>query len=217
MLFLKNKKKTIKPYKKSFIKKINKQILKNSLSLYNFENIIFNFLKIVLVSNKNFFLKNKKNANLIYIYYFNSSSFLLHKFGNFNNNFYLFILDLRKKKPYINIIVRKQNTVSLSVGVVLKYLKIKEKKFKKKTSSLYLMLKIVLTIIYKDINFKKKNIFEIKGLRKDIYLIIKFIKTNIFLKNLILIYTPNLIGKSLKYKKIKAIKKNLKKKLIKID
>jgi hypothetical protein len=112
---------------------------------------------------------------------------------------------------------QKNNKIGLSTGIVLKYLKIKEKKLKKKLSSLYLMLKIILIAVKKQILSKKKILFEIKGLRKDIYYIIKFLKTRLLFNNLTIIHTPNLIGKSLKYKKIKSIKKNLKKKLVKIN
>lgn len=204
------KKKTYKIFK---IKKI---YIFNKLNLKMFSEI----LKLFILFNLNFVKKKKilKNyKNYIYINYFNLNLISLKNNLENKNNFYLILLNLKHKKPFINFMVQKKNKIALSTGIVLRYLNIKEKKLKKKLSSLYLMLKIVLIMLQREILSFKKIIFEIKGLRKDIYLIIKFLKARLIFKNLIIIHTPNLFYNSIKYKKIRAIKKNLKKKLIKID
>ena len=175
--------------------------------------------KIIAIFTYNFKKRYffEKKVVYKYIIYFNYNLKILNKKIDVYNTYYIFFLNLKKKKPFLNLMVNKKNKFGLSAGVALKYLNIKEKKLKKKLSSLYLMLKTILTILQKEISLNYKIIFEIKGCRKDIYLIIKFLKKKLIFKNLILIHTPNLFNNSIKYKKIRAIKKNLKKKLVKID
>lgn len=198
------------------ISKFKKIYIFNKFNLNMFSEI----LKMFIIFNINFLNKKKilKNfKNYIYINYFNLNlKYLKNNIEN-KNNFYLIILNLKYKKPFVNAMIQRKNKIALSTGIVLRYLQIKEKKLRKKLSSLYLMLKIILIMLQREILSFKKFIFEIKGLRKDMYLIIKFLKARLVFKNLIIVHTPNLFFKSIKYKKIKAIKKNLKKKLIKID
>lgn len=209
--------------KKKYLKKENYKILKinkpNVLTKNNL-NMISTILNLFVKISFGFAKKKKILKNFkkyIYINYFNLCLNLLKKKIDVKNVYYLIILNLKRKKPFINAMVNKKNKIALSTGIVLRYLYIREKKLRKKLSSLYLMLKIVLIMLQKEILSFKTILFEIKGLRKDMYLIIKFLKARLIFKNLIIIHTPNLYFNSIKYKKVRAIKKNLKKKLIKIN
>jgi hypothetical protein len=209
--------KNIKHKIKSFkVLKINKTFIFRKQNLIMLDKILKMFTSFN-VNHVNTLKVLKSFSNYVYINYFNLNLNFFKKKIDSKSVFYLIILNLKYKKPFVNVMLNKQNKIALSTGIVLRYLNIKEKKLRKKLSSLYLMLKIILIMLQKPILSLKKIIFEIKGLRKDMYLIIKFLKSRLLFNNLIIIHTPNLSHKSLKYKKIRAIKKNLKKKLIKID
>lgn len=208
-IFLKTDHKILKLPKISILKKKN---------LIHFETVFNIFSKTILLNSSELKrLSKKQKSSFSYVIHFNENLKFLKKKINFKNNFYIFILNLKWKKPFINVMAKRRNKIALSVGIVLRYLHIKEKKLKKKLSSLYLMLKITILLMERQILSSQKMIFEIKGLRKDLYLILKFLKARLLFKNLTIVHTPNVFGKSIKYKKIRAIKKNLKKKLIKID
>lgn len=188
-------------YKNSFNKQIKKLIKK--------------FFNLNIYKSK---LNNKK-LNLIYLKYVNylnfKNYFLINKKYIFLKNYFLFILNIKKKKPFVNIIIKDKVLLAVSSGFILKKLNISEKKSKKSLKTLYLMLKIIINNLNKNFFNYKKIICQIKGSKKRLFQIILFLKKKIKFNNIIFIYTPNFYQNSIKFKKIKSIKKRLRKKFIK--
>lgn len=186
-------------YTKTFTKKI-KKLMKNfyKLNLYKTTtNVKLNliYLKYINYYNfRNYFLINKRFNKIIY--------------------YYLFMLNIKKKKPFVNITLRNKTLLSVSTGFLLKKLNIEEKKSKKSLKTLYLLLKIVINNLNKNFKNYQRIICNIKGSKKRLFQIIIFLKKKINFNNIIFIYTPNFYQNSIKFKKIKSIKRRLRKKFI---
>lgn len=188
-------------YFKFFIKKI----------LFEFNQI--NFYKDLITLTE---FKNLYNLFLKYLNFYNFDKNNLQKLelNNFKK-YYIFMLNIKNKKPFINITIFDKTALAVSSGFVLKKLKVNDKKSKKHIKTLYLILKLVLNDLNKKLKKYKKIILQIRGTRKKLFSIIGFLKKKIKFNEIIFIYVPNFYQKSIKFKKIKAIKKKLKKKNIK--
>ena len=187
--------------------------LKKSFTL-KVRKLIKNFYKLNIFNTQ----KNNLQLNLIYLkyvnYYNNRFNFLTNnKFINVKS-YFLIILNIKKKKPFINVIIKDKTLIAVSSGFILKKLNINEKKSKKNLKTLYLILKIMINNLNKRLNKYNKIIFQIKGSKKKLLQIIMFLKKKIKFSEIIFIYTPNFYQNSIKFKKIKSIKKRLRKKFL---
>lgn len=212
-----------KDLSKNLIK--GKKILKKNYIL-NFDNYLINDLII----NSVFFLKYKKFNNMFYLNNNLFSKFLIDIYININSkkinlykneNFYkiqsiiVIILDIRKLKSKITVMNKNKCLCCLNNGLMFKKLKLRNKKYKKLEKLTFLIIKDIITRMG---GFKSYNniIINIKGLRKNLNDIISHFKKKLEIKNIIFINNENISkNKKFSFKKIKAIKRKLKKSLIK--
>lgn len=186
--------------------------------LYTIKHILFNFYKI-----NNYFKNNKtkkpNNFGLIYHKYLNYFNFKKNNLNSFElvnlKSYFFFLLNIKKKKPFINVSIKDKTKLAISTGFILKKLKINEKKSKKNIKTLFLILKIIIADLNKNLKNYKKVILNIKGSKKRLFQIMNFLKKKFKFNKIIFIYTPNFYQNSIKFKKIKSIKRRLRKKLIK--
>lgn len=226
----KNKFKDIKNFKKIE----NKE---NNIIMFNYSNVMVNNL----VKNIKFDYSNKineirfktcfyfflngiylsQNINYTYIKYkniINNKLITMKNKNYFNNNVnnIVLVMDLRTLKTKIVCLNNKKSLLFISNGVIFKKLQLNHKKYKKSEKLTYLIIKSTLVKMGFFKNYK--NIFiNIKGVKNNNNNFINYINKNIKNKNS-LIYIHNYLfsmNKYFKIKKIKAIKKKLKKKIIK--
>ncbi len=181
--------------------------------LLNFIIFIKDYSKFV------FFINNRNKLVQVITYYkffyFNKINIINKKKYNPYNNYSILIINITKKKPIINLINRDKLILNLTPGIIKKKLEIKEKNVKKS----YKMLKTMMKIIAFNIKriFEIKNfIIQLKGSKSKIPQILTLLKRYLNPRKKIFIYTPKIINNKLKFKKIKAIKRRLKKKFIKM-
>lgn len=186
------------------------------------------FLQDLLQSYNDYFiprLKNKKikvkdeiKRNFV-IYYFFYCSVCINKSTKVPilklDNLMLVTLDVRNKKPRIFFSKNDKNVFSLTSGIVLKQLDIKEKNFKKNTRILNVMVKSSIIKMQKDHNFTN-FVFILKGTKYFFYKLMVFLKNCIDLNKVIFLYSPNISRGRIKFKKLKSIKRNLIKKNLKL-
>jgi len=198
--------------------KENGVILKDKLrvlkkDLFNFSIFLKDYY------NLKYFYKNKDKLIQIVtyykFYYFNKINNLNKKKYNLYNNYSILIINTTKKKPIINLINRDKLILNLTAGIIKKKLEIKEKNVKKSYKMLKMMMKIS-TFNIKKIFELKNFIIQLKGSKSKIPQILTLLKRYLNPKKKIFIYTPKIINNKLKFKKIKAIKRRLKKKFIKM-
>lgn len=210
----------------------NKKILKNNIN-YNYKNKVISFILencISLEKLNNIKIWNSridilKNVNLFYndVYkkYLNINFKKINLYKNKLNysidKHLLIIIDIRSMKSKIIASDTGNCLASVTNGMMFKRLQLRNKKYKKSEKLTYLSMKALLI----KLSFLKgyKNIFiNLKGVKSNIINIIKYISTKVYLKNKKFIYIHNnSFSKNpyFKFKKIKAIKKKLKKKIIK--
>lgn len=142
----------------------------------------------------------------------------INKKNYFSINKVLYILlDIRKLKTKLIIFNKKGCLFYITNGLVFKKLNLKNKKNKKSEKTTNLLLKNVNNK-KKFFNNYSKIIFYVKGVKKYINNIIKYVSENI-LKNknfTIIMNQKTSKSKYFNFKKIKAIKRRLKKKIIKL-
>lgn len=204
--------------------KIVKKFITKNLFETNKKYFIYNIKKKLFFCFKmvTFFYNTitfKKSLNLLFITYINYYNYKLNVLNNnkiiFLKNYFIFILNIKNKKPFINITIKDKTILAVSSGFILKKLNIDEKKSKKNYKTLCLILKIVMNDLKNQLKKYDKIILQIRGSRKKLFQIISYMKKKTNFANLILIYTPNFFQNSVKFKKIKSIKKRLRKKFIK--
>lgn len=180
-------------------------------------HLLFNFHKnLNLVNlerdvewNTYFMLEDFNETFFNYMFFCtNRTIFKKKKLRRINSNFVL-CLNLKKKHPFMNMLVWNETWMTASAGILLKKLFIDEKKSRKHIKTLMLLLKL----IFKEMAIKYKNydkiIFNIKGTKKKIHKILHFCRKKINHKNTIILFTPNFYQNSIKFKKIRAIKRRL--------
>lgn len=204
--FKKNTKKIEKIFFYKFNTTILKSVIKNGIKLwknlhysgeikFNFSKLINNFLKINIKRVKNYKISHFEKNNIVYI-----------------------ILDIRRLKSNIVIFKKSSCLSTITNGIIFKKMQFKNKKYKKSEKLTYLALKTILV----KLNFLKnyKNItINIKGIKGNVINIIQFINKNLKNNYNQITYINSMkIGnnKYFKFKKIKAIKRRLKKKIIKL-
>ena len=197
----------------NYIKYSNKLIKNLILSLKPFLNFEYSEYKI-----------NQKKINTI--------DFLFNKYNLVNvgklntikkieysavTNIISIILDTRSSKTKIVINKNNKNLLSLTNGVILKKLMINDKKYKKSDKIVFLMLKSAL-IKSNYLKNYKNIIIILKGLKKSSNNFLNYVYKNIKLnsKNILIVNNYKTSRNSFfKFKKIGAIKRKLKKKLVK--
>lgn len=198
--------------------KKNNVIIKDKLRVLKKDVFEFYFF----LKNSNIldnFLKNKNKLMQIITYYkyfyFLKISNLNKKKSNTYSNYSILIINTTKKKPIINLLNRDKLILNLTPGIIKKKLEIKEKNVKKSYKMLKMMMKISSFNIKKIFGLKN-FIIQLKGSKSKIPQILTLLKRYLMPKKKIFIFTPKIINNKLKFKKIKAIKRRLKKKFIKM-
>jgi hypothetical protein len=172
---------------------LNLNIYYNSL----FYDVLSN---TILFYNKIFHNKISINCNKKLVFYY---------------NYGILTINILKRRLLLYFIYNTKLKVTLTPGMISKKLDIIEKKAKTSTKIVNLMFRLGLKVIC-DKHKLTQLIINIKGTRYEIYKYIDLIKRNIPAGiYTFFIFTPNVRYNLVKFKKIKAIKKNLKKKLIK--
>lgn len=198
--------------------KENGVILKDKLRVLKRDLLNFAIFLKDYYNLRNFHKNKEKLIQVVTyykFYYFNKINNLNKKKYNLYNNYSILIINTTKKKPIINLINRDKLILNLTAGIIKKKLEIKEKNVKKSYKMLKMMMKISAFNIKKI--FELKNfIIQLKGSKSKIPQILTLLKRYLSPKKKIFIYTPKIINNKLKFKKIKAIKRRLKKKFIKM-
>lgn len=198
--------------------KKNDFILKSKL-----KTLRSDFLRFAVFINDYYNLKNlhkNKNkmlriANYYKSYYFQKTINFGKKKQYIYNNYSILIINTTKKKPIINVINKDKLILNLTPGIIKKKLEIKEKNVKKSYKMLKMMMKISSFNIKKI--FEIKNfIIQLKGSKSKIPQILTLLKRYLSPRKKIFIFTPKITNNRIKFKKIKAIKRRLKKKFIKM-
>jgi hypothetical protein len=197
--------------KNNIIIKDKLRILKKDILGFYYFLISSNTLKKIL-KNKN------KLIHIVnyykYFYFYKINFFNKKKYTNYSN-YSILIINTTKKKPIINLINKNKLILNLTSGIIKKKLEIKEKNVKKSYKMLKMMIKILAFNIRKI--FELKNfIIQLKGSKSKIPQILTLLKRYLNPKNKVFIFTPKIINNKIKFKKIKAIKRRLKKKFIKM-
>lgn len=132
-----------------------------------------------------------------------------------NQKYLLIVLNLKKSQPKINFFdFFLKKSYNWSVGVILKFLLIKEKSIRRSFKGLKILLSFAIKKILK--YFEKRNyILKIKGLKSYVTKVIRLL--DLFLMQLKIDFFFFLTFKSWDKKKIKScknIKRRVKKRLI---
>lgn len=210
-----------------FAKKIEKRVYSEDAELFLNTTIIqqkflgdlmYSYIEVFIPEIKRQKLVVQKDLTNLLTYYYYYCSLESHKttwndITNFNK-YTLVTLDIRSQKPKIHFIINEKNVLSVTAGMVLKKLEIKEKNFKKQNRVLNVMVKSSFNKIIKE-NNGEYFMLNIKGTKKVLFKLIIFLKTFFDLNKFILLYSPNISRNKIKFKKIKSIKRSLTKKNMK--
>lgn len=172
---------------KFFLKNLDSRILQFNKILIKYKNICTN--KINLLRNSEFFK---------------------------NNNSLVMVVDLKTLRSKIVCFNKYKSLIFISNGIIFKKLQLNHKKYIKSEKLTYLIIKSAFIKMNFLRNYKN-IIINIKGVKNNNNNIISYINKNISKNNLV-IYLNNYSFSTNKYfktKKIKAIKRKLKKKIIK--
>lgn len=170
-------------------------------------------------NNKN---KLEKTKSQLINYYcsLNLKKFIyLIKNGNKKNehfmysNYIIIIIDVRKQKPIITVINNNKTFLCLTAGIVFKKMKMKEKKNKKSEKMIVTMMKLVFNEITQKIN-NNNLLINIKGLTSNVDVLYSTIESYSSSFKFLFLNSFHKRRNKLKFKKIKAIKRRLRKKFI---
>lgn len=164
--------------------------------------------------------KNKKKLFQVtnyykFYYFYKIINITKKKRVGLYSNYSILVINMLKKKPIINVINKDKLILNLTPGILKKKLEIKEKNVKKSPKMFKIMMKVSAFNI-KKIYEIKNFIIQLKGAKSKIPQILTLLKRYLNPKKKIFIFTPKIINNKLKFKKIKAIKRRLKKKFIKM-
>lgn len=179
----------------------------------------FFFFLSIIINNKNVNKKVKEKNLIFHVFYY------IHKFNrkytikkNFFKRFYYHnILTFNFLKKKLNITYSYKNNLisSITPGIITKKLEIINKKNKKSSKIINIMIKSILKTYKKNENFHKL-IIQIKGTKSS------FLKILTFLKEVLkkytdtyFIYTPVISFNKNNFKKIRSLKRNFRKKYFK--
>ena len=151
---------------------------------------VFGYYLIIqepILNNSKSLLHKSKYSNLMLYYTYNAG---LNKSLNLNLNYSyseyqnMLILDFRYKKPKAFFIKENRCTFSLSSGIILKKLDVKEKNAKKTQRIANVMIKTILKKIISENNYDIA--VYIKGIKPNVYKIISVLnefseKVNFFI------------------------------------
>jgi hypothetical protein len=173
-------------------------------------------MQIIIKFNKNVFIKiKKKKLNFLQIYYLYINNTINDFCFNTNlNDYNIFRLNLKKNSFLINFFYKNLLILNLTSGIIRKKLDINSKKIKKD----FKMLKFMIKLSIQNINdytgkVNQKLILNIKGMNYNFLKILSIFRKLINLNEVIFIHSCNIKNK-FKFKKNKAIKRKLKKKLL---
>lgn len=178
----------------------------------------FEFLS-TLMDDKNskfFFIKTYRVLNIFYyIYKFNRKYTIKRNF--FKRFYYHNILTFNFLKKKLNITYSYKNNLisSITPGIITKKLDIINKKNKKSTKIINIMVKSMLKTYRKNENYHKLLI-QVKGTKSTFYKILIFVK-DILKKytDAYFVYTPVISFNKKNFKKIRSLKRNFRKKYFK--
>lgn len=210
--------------KETLIKqKITKKLLKikinNLVGLKIIENLKNNYSQIMLLPIIKKFNLDDILKKFIYL---NTKKLRISMIKNYykNNKFIYYLIDIRKLKTKIIIFGRNKCYLTLTNGLLFKKMMLNNKKYKKSEKVTFLTIKNSINLI-KNLNNCNKYFIQIKGLNNKWLDYVKFIKNNFskFQKkgNFMFLNSYKISNNyNFKFKKIKAIKRRLKKKFIKL-
>lgn len=169
----------------------------------------FNKIKFYLISNKNML------NTFYYIYKFNRKYTIKKNF--FKRFYYHNILTFNYLNKKLNITYTYQNNLisNITPGIITKKLDIINKKNKKSSKIVNIMIKTMLKT-YKNNNNFHKLIIQIKGSKSSFFKILLFFK-DIIKKytDAYFIYTPSISFNKKNFKKVRSLKRNFRKKYFK--
>jgi len=177
---------------------------------------IFLFIMLFNSSFKRNFIKSNKILHVFYYIYKLNRKYTIKK--NFFKRFYyhnILAFNFLKKKLNITYSYKNNLISSITPGVITKKLEIVNKKNKKSSKIINIMIKSMLKTYRNNENYHKL-IIQIKGTKSS------FFKILISLKDLLkkytdtyFIYTPVICFNKKNFKKIRSLKRNFRKKYFK--
>jgi len=154
---------------------------------------------------------------LYYVNKFNRKYTIKKNF--FKKFFYHNVLtfNFTKKKAYATLTYQNRLISYVTPGIFTKKLGIEIKKTKKSNKVLNILCKSIVRTCLKNEN-SHKLVVQIKGTKISFYKIIDFIKLSIKkYTDAYFIYTPTISNNNFRFKKIRSLKKNFRKKYLKIN
>lgn len=171
-------------------------------------------LNIQIIFNK---YKYKKDFVRFFYYIYNFNRKYLIKRNSFKRFYYHNILTFNFLNKKLNLTLRSKNKLisNISPGIITKKLGIDIKKYKKSSKITNIMIKSMLKT-YRNNDNPHKLIIQIKGTKIHFYKIVDFCKEIIKkYTDAYIVYTPNITNSNYKFKKIRSLKKNFRKKYFK--
>jgi hypothetical protein len=168
-------------------------------------------------AGSNFFKTHYSNMLLYYAYNagFNQSTNAGKQFINIDE-YNILVVDIRFAKPRIFCVDEKKCVGTLTSGIITKILGVKEKNLKKSSRVLNVMVKTALKKL-KEKTFKTKNMVFIRGVKNYVFNLISILNENIDGNNFILFFNPTIRKNKIRFKKIRSIKRNLRKKFLRFE
>jgi len=154
---------------------------------------------------------------LYYINKFNKKYLIKKNF--FKKFFYHNVLtfNFTKKKTFATLTYQDKLISYITPGIFTKKLGIETKKTKKSNKILNVLCKTIIRTCLNNEN-SHKLVVQIKGTKIGFYKIIDFMKTSIRkYTDAYFIYTPVISSNNYRFKKIRSLKKNFRKKFLKIN
>lgn len=182
-----------------------------SLYLYIYDCYIIHDL---IKSSFNNFIR----LNIFYYLSKFNKKYLIKK--NFFKRFFyhnVLTFNFTKKKTYATLTYQNRLISYITPGIFTKKLGVEIKKLKKSGKILNVLCKTIIKNCLKNEN-SHKLIIQIKGTKISFYKIIDYIKLSIHrYTDAYFIYTPVISNNNYRFKKIRSLKKNFRKKFLKIN
>lgn len=162
---------------------------------------------------------NKMRISSTILYYINKYNLKYRKKRNFFKRFYyhnILTFNFLKKKMFATLTYKSLLKSYVTPGILTKKLGIESKKSKKSTKLLNMVVKTILKTYWSNENYYKL-IIQIKGTSLNYNKLMEFLKSLLLsYTDAYFIYTPVISNNNKKFKKVRSLKKNFRKKYFKI-